>query len=105
MTVLRHYRMQAAEGRSDDLRAALTVLAAQVSPLDGCERIEMFADPADPATFFFVEHWRSIDDHKAAGQALGKGALAPVMAALASPPEGRYLEPVLVLQAGETGQP
>lgn len=98
MTVLRHYRMQAAEGRADDLRAALITLAGQVSPLDGCEGIEMFADSADPTTFIFIEHWRSIDDHKAAGPALGKDAVAPVMAALAAPPEGRYLEAVLVLE-------
>lgn len=99
MTVLRHYRMEAAEGREGDLKAALTTLAGQVVPLAGCEKVEMFADPRDPATFFFVEHWASIDDHKAGGAALGKDAFAPVMAALAQPPEGRYLEPVLS-QAG-----
>jgi quinol monooxygenase YgiN len=94
MTVLRHYKMTAAEGRGNDLRTALVDLAAKVIPLPGCEKVEMFADTKDGVTYVFVEYWRSIDDHKAAGQALGKDALAPVGATLAVPPEGRYLEPV-----------
>jgi quinol monooxygenase YgiN len=92
MTVLRHYTMKAAEGRGEELRDALTTLAALVEPLAGCETVELFADPRDAETFVFVEHWASIDAHKAAGAALGKDAFAPVMAVLAGPPEGRYLE-------------
>ncbi|MBO9499088.1 MAG: antibiotic biosynthesis monooxygenase [Novosphingobium sp.] len=94
MTVLRHYKMQAAEGRGEELRAVLAELAAKVTPLAGCEKVELFADPRDPDLFVFVEHWASVDDHKAAGAALGKEAFAPVMAVLAGPPEGRYLEAV-----------
>jgi heme oxygenase (mycobilin-producing) len=100
MTVLRHYRMQAAEGRGADLGAVLTALAAKVGALGGCELVEMFADSDDPSTYIFVEHWRSLDDHKAAGKALGREAFAPVMAVLAQPPEGRYLDPVLSLKPG-----
>lgn len=92
MTVLRHYKMTAAEGKEDALRTALVDLAAQVKPLAGCEGVELFADPNDSATFVFIEYWATIDDHKAAGATLGKEAFAPVGAALASPPEGRYLE-------------
>ncbi len=94
MTVLRHYRMTAADDRGADLRAALVDLAATVSPLPGCEKVELFVDPRDPATFVFIEHWRSVEDHKAAGAALGKDAFAPVAATLSAPPEGRYLEPI-----------
>jgi quinol monooxygenase YgiN len=94
MTILRHYKMTAAEGRSDALRAALIDLAAKVEPLTGCEKVELFADTKDGAAYMFVEHWRSVEDHKAAGQALGKDAFALVAATLAVPPEGRYLEAV-----------
>jgi quinol monooxygenase YgiN len=94
MTILRHYKMTAAEGRGEELRAALIGLAAKVEPLSGCAKVELFADPKDGATYVFVEHWGSIEDHKAAGQSLGKEAFAPVAAALAAPPEGRYLEKV-----------
>ncbi|MFA6116903.1 MAG: antibiotic biosynthesis monooxygenase family protein [Sphingomonas sp.] len=94
MTVLRHYKMTAAEDRATDLHAALVDLAVKVTPLPGCEKVELFADPKDGATFVFVEHWRSIEDHEAAGAALGKHAFAPVAATLSAPPEGRYLEPI-----------
>ncbi len=95
MTVLRHYVMRAAEGQGGALRQALEALAAKVSPLPGCEAVELFVDTREPDVCMFVEHWASIEAHKAAGAALGKEAFAPVMATLASPPEGRYLERVL----------
>ncbi len=96
MTVLRHYLMKAAQGCGAELRAVLVTLAGQVKPLPGCEAVELFADPRDADAYIFVEHWASIDAHKAGGAALGKEAFAPVMAVLAGPPEGRYLESVLL---------
>ena len=96
MTVLRHYKMTAATDLGSDLSAALVGLAEKVRPLPGCEKVELFADPGDPATFVFIEHWRSIEDHKTAGAALGRQAFAPVATLLSAPPEGRYLEPIPV---------
>ncbi|MBJ7439502.1 MAG: antibiotic biosynthesis monooxygenase [Sphingopyxis sp.] len=92
MTILRHYVMTAAEGRGSELREALVDLATRVAPLAGSERIELFADPRDPDSFIFIEHWSSIDCHKAAGTQLGKDAFAAVMAILARAPDGRYLQ-------------
>lgn len=94
MTVLRHYLMRAAEGRGEALGAALAALADKVRPLAGCEKVEMFTDAGDANAFIFIEYWSSVEAHKAAGAALGKDAFADVMAALAGPPEGRYLNPV-----------
>lgn len=94
MTILRHYVMTAAEGRGEDLHAALVALAAKVSPLPGSEGVELLADMRDTDSFVFIEHWTSVDAHKAAGNALGKEAFTPVMAILTRPPEGRYLEAV-----------
>jgi quinol monooxygenase YgiN len=54
--------------------------------------VRLYADPDDPLAYVFVEEWRSLDDHKAAGRMLGKEGFAPVMAVLSGPPEGRYLE-------------
>ncbi len=94
MTILRHYKMTAKDGSGGDLRAALEHLADQVRPLPGCEGVRLYADPDDPLTWVFIEDWRSLDDHKAAGRALGKEAFAGVAAVLAGPPDGRYLEAV-----------
>jgi quinol monooxygenase YgiN len=92
MTILRHYKMTATEGRGSDLRSALEELAIKVRPLPGCEAVRLFADPEDSLTYVFIEDWRSLDDHKAAGRALGKEAFAAVAALLSGPPDGRYLE-------------
>lgn len=94
MTVLRHYVMVATEGRETEMADALRELAGKVSPLDGCEGVEILRDPRQTTYFVFIERWASIDAHKACGRLLGKEALDPVLAAIAQPPEGRYLEPI-----------
>ena len=91
MTVLRHYTMTAAEGRADDLRAALQALAATVGTLPQSIKVQLFADPDAPGTFVFVEHWATVADHKQAGAMLGKEVFAAVAVTLAGPPQGRYL--------------
>lgn len=94
MTIARHYMMIARDDAVEALREALVALAAAVKPIEGCEGIAMFHDMGMPTRFAFIEYWRSIEAHKAAGKVLGKEALAPVMAALASPPDGAYLEQI-----------
>lgn len=94
MTIARHYVMIARDDAVVALREALVALAAAVKPIDGCEGIAMFQDVATPTRFTFIEYWRSMEAHKAAGAILGKAALAPTMAALASPPDGAYLEQI-----------
>jgi len=94
MPILRQYVMIAAEGREETMCKALVDLAAKVRPLEGCEGVELYQDPAKPAYFLFIERWASIDVHKAGAKQLGKEALADVLAAIAQPPEGRYLESI-----------
>jgi len=94
MPIARHYVMIAREGQERALKDALVALAASVRPLEGSERVDIFQDPDTPTHFVFIEHWTSVEAHKAAGAALGKEAFAPVMAALAARPESRYLEPI-----------
>ena len=96
MTVLRHYVMVAAEGREAAMAEALRELAGKVAPLEGCEGVEVLQDPRQPTHFVFIERWASIEAHKSGGRLLGKEALDPVLAAIAQPPEGRYLEPLSV---------
>lgn len=96
MPVVRQYVMIAAEGREEAMCSALVELAGKVQPIDGCEGVELYQDPSRPAYFLFLERWASVDQHKAGGRLLGKEALSAVMAAIAQPPEGRYLEPVAI---------
>ncbi len=94
MSVLRHYKMTARPGEGPALRAALLALANRVRALGGCSDVEILRDPRDPSTYVFIEHWRSIDDHEASGKQLGRAAFEPVLALLAGPPDGRYLEAI-----------
>ena len=92
MTVARHYVMTAAVGQEEALGDALRVLAAAVRPIEGCEGCELLQDVDQPARFIFIEKWASVEAHKAGGALLPKETFKPVMAALAGPPEGAYLD-------------
>jgi quinol monooxygenase YgiN len=92
MTVARLYRMIAAEGREDALAQALQDAARLVAGVAGSEGVEVLRDAEAPGRFVFIEKWATIEHHKAAPGQLPKGGLDAVMAALAAPPEGAYLD-------------
>lgn len=91
MPFVRHYLMTARPDEIDGLRSALEALAAKVQPLDGCDGAELYQDADKPERFYFLERWQSVEAQKAGGAALGQEAFAPVMAALANPPEAASL--------------
>jgi quinol monooxygenase YgiN len=92
MSVARHYEMRSLEGEEDALEAALIALAVKVEPISGCEGVTLMHDLRNRGQFVFIERWTSIDAHKAGGKMLGREALDDVMAAIAEPPKGRYLD-------------
>ncbi|WP_411341235.1 antibiotic biosynthesis monooxygenase [Sphingopyxis sp. J-6] len=94
MTVIRHYQMTAINGREDELKSALILLAQKVIAMEGCVDLQLFQDQKAPDTFIFIEHWRSLADHEASGKKLGREAFSEVMAAVSAPPLTRCLEPV-----------
>ena len=95
MTVhIRHYTMIAEAGRGDELAEALLLLSDQIAAQAGSLGTQILRDEKEPDGFVFIEHWKSQDDHKAAGEKLGKGAFAPILALTARPPEGRDLLPL-----------
>ena len=84
--------MTAKSTEGDGLAAALDTLAEAVRSLPGCKGVDLLRDIADADRFMFIEKWQSVEAHKTAGALLSRGALAPVMAALAQSPEAGYLE-------------
>jgi len=96
MAIVRHYVMIARPGEAAALSVALHALAAKVRPIAGCDGVELYQDAEKAERFTFIERWASVDAHQAGGKALGKQAFAPIMAALAGPPEAAYLEPRLI---------
>jgi quinol monooxygenase YgiN len=94
MTVCRYYLMTAKDDQIEALRTALIEVGAKVRELEGSEGVELYQDTKAPTRFHFLEHWASVDAHRAAGQILGKEAFAAVLAAVAEPPPGSYLNPI-----------
>ena len=92
MTIARLYRMTAAEGQEEALRAALAELAATVRTQPGSEGVELLRDTDKPGSIVFIEKWESVAAHAACLGSLPREALAPVMAAVAGPPDGAYME-------------
>ena len=91
MTIARHYRMDAAEGKAAALLAALQALAAALQRADGFEGADLLRDIDRPDRFVFIEKWASVDAHKAAGPHIPEHVVAPLMEALAGEPDGSYL--------------
>ena len=94
MTVTRLYKMTAANGRGEALTTELRLLAEAVRRIDGCLGVELLRDLQNSEAFIFIERWTSIDAHKAGAAQLPKDTFRPVMAVLATPPDGSYLEEV-----------
>jgi quinol monooxygenase YgiN len=95
MTVARLYRMTAAVGKEDALAVALQDAAAIVAKAPGSEGVEVLRDVEQPGLFAFIEKWVSVEAHKDAPNHLPKGGLDAVLAAIAGPPDGAYLEYLL----------
>lgn len=94
MTICRYYLMTASDAKVEELRESLFKLAGQVQAVSGCEGVEVFQELKVRTRFHFIERWTSVEAHRAAGELLGKQAFEPIMAAVAEPPSGAYLEPV-----------
>ena len=95
MTFVRAYSMTAKDSEIAALESALRALAAKVSPQPGCTGVELYQDTDKPERFTFLERWTSVEAQKEGGKAVGKEAFAPIMAALAVPPEAASLNPLL----------
>ena len=92
MTVARHYKMVAAEGKAEALLAALGALAGALKPIPGYVGADLMRDVDQPNRFVFIEKWTSIEAHKAGGPLLPKDVLGGLMATLADKPDGAYLD-------------
>ena len=79
-------KLTAAEGKADELRAAMGTLIAAADEEDGLEVYSVHADSADANTFYFFELYRD----QAALDVHGKGErMKPAMKALGSMLGGR----------------
>jgi quinol monooxygenase YgiN len=90
--IARVYQLISADGKDRALLDALIALARVVQPLDGCLGVELLRDSTQSKKFLFIEKWRTVEAHKAAGASLPRASFGAVMEELAGPPESSYQE-------------
>ena len=88
---IRIYRLRPAEGKAEQLAAALTGLAEALSAYPGSQRREMYRDRADGA-YVFAETWLSEEAYEAASDAMPREIFAPIMEAIDGPPQVSTLD-------------
>lgn len=86
MEFIRLYRLQPAEGKAEQLTAALAELAEALGAYPGSQRREMYRDRADGA-YVFAETWLSEGSYLAASSNMPREIFAPIMAAIEGAPQ------------------
>jgi quinol monooxygenase YgiN len=88
---VRIYRLRPAEGKAEELAAALTTLADIIGAYPGSISREMYRDRVD-GSYVFAESWQSEDAYAAASAQLPREVFAPVMAAIDGTPQVTTLD-------------
>lgn len=85
--VVRHYRLNAAEGKSAELAASLSELASALKLLPGFLSAEVLVGVDRPHDFVFVEKWASVEARRDCAPQMPKAIMASIMSAVAGPPD------------------
>lgn len=93
MTIIRYYKLEAAEGAEQSLIEALGAVARAIAELGNPIEAKIFKDPDALGTVVFMEYWASVEEHRTMGALLNKELFRNVLALLRQPPESRYLIP------------
>ncbi|MDE0391399.1 MAG: antibiotic biosynthesis monooxygenase [Rhodospirillales bacterium] len=95
MAVLVMVRAVAKPGRRADVVDMLAPFVGEDTGMDGCSRIELAVDAADPDRVVILEEWTSAAAHKANLAALeAAGGLDGFLALLAEAPVRTYYAPL-----------
>ncbi len=91
MEFVRIYRLRPAEGKAEQLAAALAELAEAIAVFAGSKSREMYRDRAD-GSYVFAETWESEDAYAAASAEMPREVFAPITAAIDGPPQVTTLD-------------
>lgn len=86
------YTLLAAEGRAEELQAALQALARALRSIGSCHGVALYRDQANPGRFIFREKWESIEAHDAGAADIDQATMAAVFGAVAGKPERLILD-------------
>ena len=92
MSVFQIVSLEAAEGKSDELRPMLEAGREFALTVDGCEGFEIYRSTEKAETFMMVERWATPEQHQKHFQAnvVESGVAERVSALLAKPMEYGY---------------
>lgn len=84
----------AKEGKEDELGRFITPAIPRLGELDGCLGGSLYHDMDEPNLFVLVEHWESVEKHKAyIEQIENDGTMDEMNPLLEKPPQRRYMKP------------
>lgn len=90
-------RVRAAEGKADEVLAALTACSEKTQQEEGCLAYALHQDPADPGHLVLIERWRSqadLDQHNTEPWVADLLAVAGTPGMLSAAPELSFLTPL-----------
>lgn len=90
MRVIRMGEMQAAEGKSDELRAFLLSIVPLITGSEGCVSCQLLHNQDDPAKFAMIEVWETVEFHRASVKNIPPAMLAAIRPLLGAAPSGSY---------------
>ena len=90
--IARHYIVEAKPEMADALQGELDRLADTVRAIPGSLGFELLRDIENTDRFIFIEKWKSVEAHKGALAHIPRESFAGLMAAVAGPLAGSYLE-------------
>jgi len=90
MTVIRMGEMQAAEGKTEELRAFLLSIVPIITNSAGNVSCQLLHNQDDRTKFAMIEVWESVDAHRDSVKNIPPGMLAAIRPLLGAVPSGSY---------------
>ncbi len=95
MSVIRMGEMQAAEGKTEELRTFLLSIIPIITGSAGNISCQLLHNQDDPTKLVMIEVWASADHHRASAQNIPPEMLSAIRPLLGSAPSGSYYAEVV----------
>lgn len=90
MSIVRMGEMQAAAGKSAELRAFLLSIVPIITGSGGCVSCQLLHNQDAPAKFVMIEVWDSAESHRVSVKNIPPEKLAAIRPLLGAAPSGGY---------------
>jgi quinol monooxygenase YgiN len=98
MSIVYIIRFRTLPELTDAFAARLPETRRDLARVDGCTRVQVFRDQSQPDRFCLVEHWESLEKHRAhMERVVAAGVWEGILRQLAEDPESSYFEEIEAL--------